>query len=271
MKAGCLNAFVVAFLLAVLAGAQQFATFPDRPELRSPDSRFLIRSVDHAASPSDFSGVFRSLILEELPSGRSWALYDYVGRVAVAWSGNRFVIVTDYVSKRTSRALVFAIDSRVDPFTVEQVTLDKVQLARLVPTEQDVHLLANDHVFVEVTRVEGDALILPVWGYGAHDPKGFRSSCQYDLRAGTADVKKRAGEGASLDADCVKARLLQRSLFVVVTRGHGDDDVLPVFVVQVFHPQDHLVLLHAELRLFTHGQQHGVLFVPRPDAVDHLV
>jgi hypothetical protein len=57
-KAGCLNAFVVTFLLTALAGAQQFATFPDRPELRSPDGRFLIRSVDHAAGPSDFSGVF---------------------------------------------------------------------------------------------------------------------------------------------------------------------------------------------------------------------
>jgi hypothetical protein len=190
MKAGCLYAFIVAFLLAAQVGAQQFTTFPDRPELRSPDGRFLIRSFDHAAGPSDFSGVFRSLILEELPSGRSWALYSYVGRVAVAWSENRFIIVTDYVNKRTSRALVFAIDSRVDPFTVEQVTLDKVQLARLVPSEQNVHLLANDHVFVEVTRVEGGALILRVWGYGARDPKGFRLACQYDLRAGTAACKE---------------------------------------------------------------------------------
>lgn len=195
MKAGCLYAFAVAFLLAAQAGAQQFTTFPDRPELRSPDSKFVIRSVDHAARPSDFSGVFRSLILEELPGGRSWALYNYVGRVAVAWSGNRFIIVTDYVSKRTSRAMVFEIDSRVDPFTVEQVTLDKVQLARLVPAEQNVHLLGNDHVFVEVTRIEGDALILRVWGYGAHDPKGFRSSCQYDLRAGTAACKEAGGGG----------------------------------------------------------------------------
>jgi hypothetical protein len=195
MKAGCLYAFAVAFLLAAQAGAQQFTTFPDRPELRSPDSKFVIRSVDRAARPSDFSGVFRSLILEELPGGRSWALYNYVGRVAVAWSGNRFIIVTDYVSKRTSRAMVFEIDSRVDPFTVEQVTLDKVQLARLVPAEQNVHLLGNDHVFVEVTRIEGDALILRVWGYGAHDPKGFRSSCQYDLRAGTAACKEAGGGG----------------------------------------------------------------------------
>jgi hypothetical protein len=195
MKARCLHAFVFAFLLVAQADAQQFTTFPDRPELRSPDGRFLIRSVDHAAGPSDFSGVFRSLILEERPSGRSWALYNYVGRVAVAWSGNGFVIVTDYVSKRTSRALIFAIDSRVDPFTVDQVTLDKVQLARLVSAEQNVHLLANDHVFVEVTRVGGDALILRVWGYGAHDPKGFRSSCQYDLRAGTAACKEAGGGG----------------------------------------------------------------------------
>jgi len=136
MKAPCLCAFVVAILLVAPAGAQRFSTFPDRSELRSPDGRFLIRSVDHAASPSDFSGLFRSLVVEEPRSGRSWALYNYVGRVAVAWSGNRFIIVTDYVSKRTSRALVFAIDSRVEPFSVEQVTRDKVQFSRLLPTEQ---------------------------------------------------------------------------------------------------------------------------------------
>lgn len=190
MKALCLYAFVVAFLLVAQGGAQQFATFPDRPELRSPDGRFLIRSVDHAASPSDFSGLFRSLVLEETRSGRSWAVYNYVGRVAVAWSGNRFIIVTDYVSKRTSRGLVFAVDSSLEPITVEQVTLDKVQLARLLPAEPNVHLLENDHVFVEASRVEGDALTLRVWGYGARDPKGFRLACQYDLRAGTAACKE---------------------------------------------------------------------------------
>jgi hypothetical protein len=79
---------------------------------------------------------------------------------------------------RSSRALVFAIDSRLDPFTVEQVTLEKVQLARLLSSEQNVYLIENEHVFVEVTWLEGDALILRVWGYGAHDPKGFRFSCQ---------------------------------------------------------------------------------------------
>ena len=136
MKAPCLCAFVVAFLPVARAGAQQFTTFPDRPELRSPDGRFLIRSGDHPASPSDFSGLFRSLVLEETRGGRSWALYNYVGRVAVACSGNRFIIVTDYVSKRTSRVLVFAIDSRVEPFSVEQVTRDKAQFSRLLPTEQ---------------------------------------------------------------------------------------------------------------------------------------
>src|SRR4029077_17302382 len=122
MKAPCLCAFVVAFLLVARAGAQQFTTFRDRPELRSPDGRFLIRSVDHAASASDFSGLFRSLVLEETRSGRSWALYNYVtclGGGGAPGSGNLFIIVTDYVSKRTSRPLVFAIDSRVEPFSVE--------------------------------------------------------------------------------------------------------------------------------------------------------
>jgi len=156
-----------------------------RRRARGSSRRFLTARSCGRPRPAlpTSAGVFRSLILEELPRGQSWALYNYVSRVAVACSGDRFVVVTDYVSQRTSRALVFAIDSRGDPFAVEQVTLDKVQLARLVPAEQDVHLLANVHVFVAVTRVEKDALILRTSGYGAHDPKGFRLACQCDLRA----------------------------------------------------------------------------------------
>jgi hypothetical protein len=80
MKAGCLYAFVVALLLAAQAEAQQFTTFPQRAELSSPDGRFPIRSVDHAAGPSDFSGVFRSLILEEVPSG-------VAGTLQLRWPG----------------------------------------------------------------------------------------------------------------------------------------------------------------------------------------
>src|SRR5882762_2134534 len=67
--------------------------------------------------------------------------------------------------------------------------------------------------------------------------------------------------------------LLQRSLLGagILTWRHGHDNVLAILAVQVFHPQDHLVLLYAELRLFADRKQYRVLFIARPDAVDDLL
>jgi hypothetical protein len=161
---------------------------PGPQELRSPEGRFLILSVDQGRGKSDFSGVFRTLVLEDVSSGESRKLYDYIGRVVVAWSGNNCIIVTDYASKRTSRARVFATDPSVAP-----VALNKVQLARLLPEMLSEHLLKNDHVYVEVVRVEGSLLMVRVWGYGALDLNGFRWNCQYELNQTTADCKEIGG------------------------------------------------------------------------------
>jgi hypothetical protein len=172
------------FLFALLlprASAEQFTVFPDRKEMHSPDGRFVVRSVEHSAAANEFSGVFRTLVLEEVTTGKVRKLYDYVGRVAVAWSGNDFIIVNDYVNKKTSRALVFPVDPARDV-----LVLDKVQMSSLIPDEQSVHLQQNDHVFVEVSSVEGTALKLRVWGYGRRDASGFRYVCRYDLPGGTA-------------------------------------------------------------------------------------
>jgi hypothetical protein len=177
--------FPVALLLCLLASsittAEQFTTFPDHKELRSPDGSLVIRSVEHPAKPSDFSGVFRTLVMEEVATGRVRKLYDYVGRVAVAWSGNEFIIVTDYVSRRTSRALIFPAAPNRDG-----LVLDKEHLASLLPEARYVHLRQNDHVFVEAAHVDGRYLTLRVWGYGQKDANGFRWVCRYDLIAGTA-------------------------------------------------------------------------------------
>jgi hypothetical protein len=175
----------IALLLVTLAGlslsAEQFTIFPDREELRSPDGLYVVRSVDHVAKPGEFTGVFRTLVVEEVSTGRVRKLYDYVGRVAVAWSGSDFIIVTDYVNKKTSRALVFPVAPNRDGLIV-----DKTQLIPLLPEEQHVHLEQNDHVFVEASSVEGRALNLRVWGYGRRDTSGFRYDCRYDLILGTA-------------------------------------------------------------------------------------
>jgi hypothetical protein len=175
---------MIVILTCSVVFADQFAVFPDRKELRSPDGKFVIRSVDYAPRLHEFSGLFRSLIVENAADGSARELYHYVSRVGVAWSGNNFIIVTDYVNKKTARALVFRVD-RPDEYLV----LDKPSLAARIPDDRRVQLERNDHAFLEVSRIEGSVLILRVWGYGAHDPQGFRFQCTYELDQGTTTCR----------------------------------------------------------------------------------
>src|SRR5580692_3126185 len=56
-----------------------------------------------------------------------------------------------------------------------------------------------------------------------------------------------------------------------VTAGsHRDYDVLALLAIEIFHAQQHLVFLDAELRVLANRQKHGVLLVPRTNAVDHV-
>src|SRR6266487_1304425 len=59
--------------------------------------------------------------------------------------------------------------------------------------------------------------------------------------------------------------------FCLFARGHGDDDVFALFAVRFWHAQDQLVLADAELRGFSDGQQHRMLFVFRTDAINHAL
>ena len=171
----------VAAVLCVEALASQFVVFPQAGELVSPDGRFVVRNAEHERAPSEFVGTFRSLWLIESATGRSRRLCDYLGVAAVAWASNDLLVVTQYVTKKTSRALVFSATGRQDP-----IMLDKATLTLLVPAELRPALRENDHVFVEASRVEGDTLHLRVWGYGQHDAKGFRWRCAYALREAVA-------------------------------------------------------------------------------------
>ena len=168
--------------------ASQFVVFPKASELVSPDGRFAVRSVDSQGSASDFAGTFRALWLFELATGGSRKLCDYLGVASVAWSSNDWLVVTQYVGKRTSRALVFSVTAAEDP-----VMLDKITLTRLIPAELRPSLRENDHVFVEGSRVEHETLYLAVWGYGQHDANGFRWRCEYSLREGTASCIEERG------------------------------------------------------------------------------
>jgi len=174
-----LGVSVMVAIVIVQAYANPFVVFPKASELVSPDGRFVVRNEDSASAASDFAGTFHSLWLIELPSGRSRKLCDYVGVAAVAWSGNDFLVVTQYLSKKTSRVLVFSTARPEDP-----VMLDKPTLIRLVPVELRPTLRENDHVFVEGSRVEKETLYFRVWGYGQHDANGFRWRCEYALREG---------------------------------------------------------------------------------------
>jgi hypothetical protein len=183
-------AVLVALLIAMSVDtlASQFVVFPKASELISPDGRFAVRSVDSKRSASDFVGTFHSLWLFELASGGSRKLCDYLGVASAAWSSNDWLVVTQYVGKRTSRALVFSATVVEDP-----VMLDKITLTRLVPAELRPSLRENDHVFVEGSRVKQDKLYLTVWGYGQHDANGFRWRCEYALREGTVSCSEERG------------------------------------------------------------------------------
>jgi hypothetical protein len=176
-------------LVCQLAVAEQFAVFPDRRELRSPDGRFVVRSVEHPTTRGEFSGLFRALILEEVATGVEHDLYNYIGRVGVAWSGSNVLIVTDYASKRTARALVFRLDR-----PNEYLVIDKPHLMAQLQEGHRAQLERNDHVYLEVSRIEGDSLVLRVWGYGVRDPDGFRFQCAYPLGEGELSCQDVIGE-----------------------------------------------------------------------------
>jgi len=169
----------VVALLAAEALAAPFVVFPKAGELVSPDGRLIVRDADRPGAPSDFVGTFHSLWLVESATGHSSKLCDYVGVAAVAWFGNDFLLVTQYLNKRTSRALVFFPNSGLDPLVV-----DKPTLTNLLPVELRDTLRGNDQVFIEASRLEGRTFYFSVWGYGQHDADGFRWRCQYALEGG---------------------------------------------------------------------------------------
>jgi hypothetical protein len=166
----------------------QFVLFPKAGELVSPDKRFVIYNVDTNAPASDFVGTFHSLRITDDVNGRSRKLCDYFGVAAVAWSGNDFIMVTEYVSRKTSRTLLFSVSSPENA-----AMIDKATLIGLIPVELRPTLRENDHVFIEASRIEGTTLRLRVWGYGPHDANGFRWSCDYALYEGSASCREQVG------------------------------------------------------------------------------
>jgi len=171
---------VVWAILITQAVAAPFVLFPKAKELASPNGRFVVRTAEQKGAPNEFVGTSLSLWLVEKATGRTRKLCDYIGVAAVAWSNNDFLVVTEYVGKKMSRALVFSAADAIDP-----VVLDKRTLLRLIPVGLRATLRENDHVFVEASRVAEQTLHLRVWGYGQHDPSGFRWGCEYAFREGT--------------------------------------------------------------------------------------
>jgi hypothetical protein len=174
-------------LFSAPAYAAQFVLFPKAGELASPDGKFAVRNAEREASSADLDGTFHSLWLIEHATGRSRKLCDYVGVAAVAWSANDFLVVTEYVGKRTSRAVVFSAASTGDP-----LILDKATLTQLVPVDLRPTLRGNDHVFVEASHLDADKLYLHIWGYGQQTAAGFHWECEYGLTAGTITCLEKA-------------------------------------------------------------------------------
>jgi len=172
-------------ILSVPGFAAPFVVFPKVGQTTSPDGRYMVQNVDSDRAPGEFVGTFHSLWLTDKSSGTSRKLCDYVGVAAVAWSGNEFLVITQYVSKRTSRALIFSLASAEEP-----VVLDAPTLASAIPWERRPFLQQNDHVFVEASHLEDEILYLRVWGYGQHDPQGFRWRCEYKLWNGSLSCQE---------------------------------------------------------------------------------
>lgn len=177
---------VIAF--KILGHAAPFVVFPKAGQLPSQDGRFVVRNADREAPLSEYVGTFHSLFLEETASGHTRKLCDYVGVAAVAWARNDFIIVTQYLSKRISRAVIFAVDDSRDP-----IVIDQALLTNLVPVNLRPRLRENDHVFIEASRIEGETLTLRVWGYGRHDANGFRWQCKYGVRDGAISCEETPG------------------------------------------------------------------------------
>jgi len=185
MRAGVLCQPMVFAVLVAQAFAGQFVLFPKADQLRSPDGRFVVRDLPRDSSAAELQNTFRALWLFETSTGRSRKLCDYVGTSAVTWSDDDFVVVTQYLNKKTSRALIFSA-------TVpdRDIMLDVRTLTHIVPPDLRAALRENGHIFVEASRVEGGTLYLRVWGYGTHDPDGFRWQCDYGLSAGTVACRE---------------------------------------------------------------------------------
>jgi hypothetical protein len=179
----------IATLLVLAAGkvlAAPFVLFPKAGELRSPDGRFVVRNKEREASEMDLVGTSHSLWLIDVSRNRARKLCDYLGVAAVAWSDNEYVIMTEYVARRTSRAWIFPVSE-----FREALVFDKTALVHMLPVQLRETLRANDHVFVEASGVEAGTVRLNVWGYGEHDARGFRWICDYDLREGVLACRER--------------------------------------------------------------------------------
>ena len=160
--------------LTLPALATSFVLFPKAGRLVSPDGRFEIRDADRPGAASDFVGAFHSLWVIDLANWRSRKVCDYMGSAAVGWSGSEYLLVTEYVGKKTSRALVFPMGATGDPLLIDTAVLE-----RALASEFREVLRNSDHVFVEASSLEKGVFYFRTWGYGSYDKSGFRWKCEY--------------------------------------------------------------------------------------------
>jgi len=169
-----LLSILLAGLVTMQAVSASLVVFPKAARLISPDRRLVVESKDRNGSSAQYVGTFHSLWLTEVATGRSRKLIDYIGLAAVAWSDNEYVVITEYVGRKTSRAMVFPV---VEPR--EPVVLDVSSLIQMIAVEARDTLRGNDHVFIEAVRLQQETFVFRVWGYGQHDPDGFHWNCEY--------------------------------------------------------------------------------------------
>jgi len=164
---------IVVLLWTLQALAGPFAVFPKVRELESPGRQFIVFEDQRE---SEVSGAFHKLWLKVAATGESRKIQDYIGTAAVSWQDDDHLIITEYLNRRTSRAFLLSVSRPAD-----SIMIDVPMLIRSIPPESRDTLRQNDHVFVEAVGATADRFHLHVWGYGQHDPRGFRWDCEYLL------------------------------------------------------------------------------------------
>jgi hypothetical protein len=163
--------------LIVSGASAQMLSFPGtRPEVKSPDGRYVIQNHDdEKQEPAHF------LVLIDKKSGSTKTLYAYGRHVDVLWSPTSLaLIVNDYEGSDAAHPLLFKA-----PWKNRGIDLRGELLRFLRSRHEAKSALENHHVYVTAKQwLRGDEILCQITGYGDVDPNGFTHHYVYKIGNG---------------------------------------------------------------------------------------